>query len=453
MPRIVRAGTGILTLALALVGGCATAGSQHRGTSRYDDLVHLRDSLMQVVEAGQNEPAANEPRVRIITPAILGADRYVESAFRVDEDAYVAIVAVDNDGFAHVVFPESPSESGFVRANTLYVPPSFFAGFGSERLSFFRYGWTRTSLSGFGPATGLIFAVASNRPLQLQRLATDDGDWDDYAIERVLWGSSYNSGSYALGRVLTLTGQEFDTDFSGFTQGQGRPSYMFASLDAPMCQPDDRSLYEQYYAPAPQTGITNVQIDGIQYVRIAVADGCGGPLLYRLVPLQRVPITPVNPVDSTAKDSSSTDSGTRIARAPHVGTPVESGSSSFVEPPVARGGTIGRTGGDRESGSFRRPMIDRALRLAPPVGVREEGRIRGPQGESLQEEMLRERQARRASEERGRRNEQQRQRESASERPTQSAPTRSEPAAVERTSSTPVSAGGGTERTGKPIKE
>ena len=436
MPRLVRVHARFLALALPLLGGCATAGSPIHGSSQYGELLHLRDSLVQLVEAQRSEAASRPPRIRIITPSILGASRFVESAFRVDEDAYVAVVAVDYDGFAHVVFPASPTESGFVRANTLYALPKFHAGFGVERLANVPGRWSRTGSALASTTAGLIFAVASDRPLQLQRLATDDGEWDEYTIEQMLWGVSYNSASYALGRTLSLTGQDFETDFSGFTDSRGRPSYMFASLEAPICQPEDRPLYEQYYEPLPYAGITNVLIGGVQYAQIAVADGCGGQLRYHLVPLQRVPITPVNPADSTARDSSASGSRTRIARAPYVGTPVESGSSSFVERPVARGGAIGRAGDDRESAGFRRPMIDRALRFAPPVRVREDGRIRGAQGESMQEEMMRARRERSASEDRARRAEQQR--ESSSERASRSEP---------------VSAGGGAERTGKPIKE
>ena len=115
---------------------------------------------------------------------------------------------------------------------------------------------------------------------------------------------------------------------------------------------------------------------------------------------------------------------------------------------MARGGAIGRAGDDRESPAFRKPMIDRALRFVPPERVREDGRVRSPRGESLQEEMLRERQSRRAAEESGRRAEQQRQQEAAAERATRWAPT-----ASDRSPSTPASGGDGSERTGKPLKE
>lgn len=442
MPRFARVGSHILGLAIPLLAGCASAGvSPARARYRPEDFQRLRDS----VEAVAAE-RASEPRVRIITPALLGADRFVESAFRVSEDAYVVIVAVDYDGFARVVFPESPSETGFVKANTLYKLPTFFAGFGSRAVVSYAGSMFARPRGGGGGSSGLIFAVASERPLQLQRLATNDGDWNEWAIEDLLWGRSYNSGAYALGRVLALTGQEFDTDFAGFTQGQGRPAYMFASLSDP-CHPDARSVYEQYYQPVPQYGIAYVEIDGIQYARIAVDHGCGS-YTHQLVPVGPVRRTPPTPVDSTGSDSSAAESATR--RAPHVGTPVDAGS--VVERPVARQGTIGSAGEDRDASSYRRPMIDRSLRFQPPERVREEGRVRGSGGESVQEELARDRGARRAAEEQQRRTAAQN--EAANARPTRQDPPRSEPAAIERTTSTTSPAGGQpAERTGKPIKE
>lgn len=453
MPRIARVGSCIVGFAIPLVVACTSAGVSP-GWVRYqpEQFAQLQDSLKRAAQE-----RASEPRIRIITPSILGLNRFVESSFRVSEDAYVAVVAVDYDGRAHVVYPESPSESGLVEANTLYRMPTFFAGFGSQGLVSFAGGRFRASQP-YGQTSGLIFAVASDRPLQLQRLATDDGEWNEFAIERLLWRRSYNDGAFALGRTLTLTGQDFDIDFSGFTQGAGRPSYMFASLDGEACFADMPSLYAPLYSTDMRTVIAYVEQDGIQYVRMAYADPCSGNTRYQLLPLfpvRRTPPTPTDssatPTDSTASDSSSAPSAGRIARAPHVGMPVESGAGVFVEPPRARRGEVDSAGSDRGEGTFTRPMIDRGLRFAPPQQVRDEGRIRSNDGESVQEEMRRER-ARRASEAEQRRTAPRR--EAPPERPTRVEPAPSEPAAIERTSATPASNGGEpTERSGKPIKE
>ena len=448
MSRFARVGSCIVGFAIPFVVACASTGVSP-GRLRYqpEEFAQLRDSLERAAEQ-----RASEPRIRIITPSILGASRYVESSFRVNEDAYVAVVAVDYDGLAHVVFPESPSASGFVQANTLYRLPTFFAGFGSSRSLVSLAGSRFRPTQPNGGASGLIFAIASDRPLQLQRLATNYGEWDEHEIERLLWRLSYNSGAFALGRTLALTGQDFDIDFSGFTQGTGRPSFMFASLDAGACHADISALHAHYYSPIMRTVIAYVEEDGIQYVRMAIADRCSGNTGYELVPVAPVRRLPPSPRDSSASDSSGTTSAGRIARAPIVGMPLESGDGGFVERPRARRGQIGGAGSDRGEGASTRPTIDRALRLLPPPQVRGGGRVRSGDGESLQEDLRRERYERRASEEQQRRAASRR--EASPQRPPRVEPARSQPAAVERTSPSPASDGGeSTEGSGKPIKE
>ncbi len=441
MPRCARVGARILGLAVPLVAGCVSAGvTSSRVQYQPEDFARLRDSVEAV--AAQR---AGEPRVHIITPAILGARRFVESAFRVNEDAYVVVVAVDYDGFARVVFPESPTQSGFARANVVYQLPEFFAGFGAQRFSSFAGSHFSALSPSFGRTSGLIFAVASERPLQLQRLATDDGAWDEYAIERLLWARSFNSGAYALGNALSLTGQRFDTEFSGFTQGHGRPSYMFAQLNSRACDAASRSLYDEYYQPAETRSITYVAIGGIKFARIETFDACSGQTSYQLLPMGPVPPARALPADSTRADSSGES---RIARSRYVGAPVDSASS--VERPVARRGTIGRAGDEPTESSFRRPMIDRTLRFLPPERVRDDGRIRGSEAERPQEDITRERQVRRAAEERERRTKPPRQ--SSSEPPARAEPSRPEPTTREVTS--PSTAGAETtQRSGRPVKD
>ena len=447
MPRFARAGFRSVGLLMTLAAGCVSAGGPPSSVRyRPEDFLRVRDSA----EAAAAE-RASEPRVRIITPTILGADRFVESAFRVNADAYVMVVAVDYDGRAHVVFPESPNASELARANTLYQLPKFFAGFGTERLALYpasRYGMFHPSL---GQSSGLIFAVASDRPLQLQRLATDDGEWNDFAIERLLWNRSYNGAGHALGRVLTLTGQDFDTDYSGFTQGLRNPGYMFASFASPMCGAYARTASDWNDRPWFAASIAYVEIDGILYARLTRPYECRNGANYELVPLGPVVRPLPIPSDSTPPDSIDVAKPTRIAGAPYGGAPVQSGSGLLIE--RRRGIDSARV--DRDGGSTRRPTIDRGLRFLPPDRVGEDGSFRRAQGESVQEEMARERQARRASEARERRAAPQS--NPANERPRQSEPSRAEPAAIERTGSTPApsSSGGGeaSERTGKPVKE
>ncbi|MFL5618376.1 MAG: DUF4384 domain-containing protein, partial [Gemmatimonadaceae bacterium] len=433
MPRFTRVGSGILGLAMPLVVGCVSSGvSPGHARYRSDDFARLLDSA----QAAAPE-RAGKPRVHIITPGSLAASGWVESAFRVSEDAYVTLVAVDYDGRARVIFPEAPSESGFARANTLYRLPRFFAGFGTQRLASFAGSRYRMSGSSFGRTSGLIFAIASDRPLQLQRIATDDGEWDTYAIERILWGRSYSGGGYALGKALALTGQEFNTEFSGFTLGTSHPGYMFASVDSPICDGGSWSFFDQLYSPEV-SGISYVDIDGVRYARFAVINGCTDFVRYQLVPLGPVQRIPRSPADTARTDSSSTQSASRIARAAYIGSPLETGSNAFVDRPAAHHGTIGSADDGRDESATRRPRLDRGLRFLPPERVRDDGRILRAGEASPQDETARERQIRRIEDARGRPAAPQS--EPAHELPTRAETPRPEAAAIEPT--TPSSGAG-----------
>jgi hypothetical protein len=375
---LVRLLSSAAVLALPALAGCAviTQSPGPAAQSRIDygpeAFARIRDSLMgreDVAEAG-----SRAPRVRIIAPTMLSADRMVDPTIRVSEDAYVMVVAVDLDGRPRVVFPESPEDAGFVTAQAPHKLGKFFAGFGNTGLS--RYGQSVFSTQPVSrySSSGSMFAIASSRPLQFARLATPDGDWDERKIERLTWFRETRASAYALGRELALTGQDFDTDLSGFTQSAGTPLFALAGngYRSGLC-----------YSEAEDAMLANVpQItrfftrDGVTYAVYSVGDACRGYRTYA------VPVSPYQPVPRDMPAPRDSLDSLRVAdpRYPN-GTRVEAGAGRFTTAqldgmgPSARGGAAmnGETAALRPAEGT---PTDRVLRFRPPERVRAEPRLR-----------------------------------------------------------------------------
>src|SRR3712207_3843996 len=113
LPRLVTTVALPFTAALA---GCATMGTlpDPRGA----DPSELAD------ERG--------PRVRIWTQDELNSFSRIRPVIRVEDDAYVIVVNVGLDGYANVVFPESPDDDGFMRGGRTYRLSNFFPGFANN---------------------------------------------------------------------------------------------------------------------------------------------------------------------------------------------------------------------------------------------------------------------------------------------------------------------------------
>ena len=125
------------------------------------------------------------PRVDIRAEVIqTGTSRHLRGAFHVEDDAYVLVGHVDPDGIVRIVFPSDPKDDGFVHGGgRSYETSEFFAGFDDAyRFRYATYGRYR----GFQPSAydgsgGYMFIVASWRPMELAKLATDNA-WDSFEI-------------------------------------------------------------------------------------------------------------------------------------------------------------------------------------------------------------------------------------------------------------------------------
>jgi hypothetical protein len=349
---------------LPLVAACATAnpGGQ-RPLSPAARLAYLRDSLRSTRGDAAPARSAREPRVRIIAPTSLNLNRTVDAAVRLSDDAYIIVVATDLDGRARVVYPETPEESGFVKAGTRYRLPSFFAGFGSQVFSGYSVRAFYSPAQYSRPPSGAILAVASDRPLQLGRLADRNGDWDETAIERLVFGRNVQSATYSLGDHLVLTGQQFDTDYSGFVESAGTSMYALAMVQGG-CMADQTDPMNFYGPPSTRYFESN----GVLYAVVVLGDPCKGYYT------QTIPVGPAN----TPRDSLGTP-----------GAPTDSSAASRAASNGARGrfagvtldDVIGRARRSTPVGdeSMRvqpndRPMSEPDLRFRPPEQLRAEPR-------------------------------------------------------------------------------
>ena len=151
----------------ATVVGCATAGVGRPG-----------------MPAAETEAVAERgPRVHIWTRDDEQTDDRVAASFRLDEDAYVVVVNVGRDGYANVIFPESPEDDGFMRGGRTYRLPAFFAGFPRHTRS--DYGRLYTATSAYDEVydryAGYVFVIASWRPMHFE-LTEALGLWDNYRL-------------------------------------------------------------------------------------------------------------------------------------------------------------------------------------------------------------------------------------------------------------------------------
>jgi hypothetical protein len=123
------------------------------------------------------------PRVQIWTTNDAHSSDRVRTSFRLDDDAYVIVVNVGRDGYANVIFPESPEDDGFMRGGRTYRLPAFFPGFPRGFRSDYGRLYSATSVYGdvYDRYSGYVFVIASWRPMHFQ-ITEAVGLWDDYRL-------------------------------------------------------------------------------------------------------------------------------------------------------------------------------------------------------------------------------------------------------------------------------
>lgn len=356
--RVLRLAGMSLVLAGSATGCLATHAPQARDAeSAAVRFERLRDSL-RLAAAGEVERDA--PRIRLTMPSASWAlTRYVSSSFTVSEDAYVLVVALDLDHRIRVLQPESPDESGFVAATGLHQLTRFHAGFGGPAAGYgayeARYGDDRISPVSGG---GVLVAVASARPLQLERLLGPGGDWDDVAIERLLFDRSLPSATHALAQAVVLTGQDYDVDFTTFSGRRTLAGYRtFASSGFGDCFAYGGwvDAFSSGYGTGTPRFLGVYSRNGQNFARYASGgDGCGRGVTYYDVPVGTYRVVPRTPADTARPGDSIPDTRPRhFPGAPRFPSVTAEGGSSF-------------TPADGRRPEHDQPTIVAGLRIRPP---------------------------------------------------------------------------------------
>ena len=203
--RVFALTTGVLLAAGACVssqglGTLLDTGVPDEGNSRTLSSSE-RDSAFAQAIADQEGP-----RITLyaeLTNADYVGARRVRAHFRLDDDAYMLIGQIDADGVVRIVFPNSPTDDGFVRGHRSYQTAEFFAGFtGQYRYRYttaFRYGLR--SPDSYDGGIGYVFAIASWRPMRFDQISTR-GTWDDFELTDAEYLRDPRPAIYEIASVL-----------------------------------------------------------------------------------------------------------------------------------------------------------------------------------------------------------------------------------------------------------
>ncbi|HEY2067756.1 MAG TPA: hypothetical protein VGG84_17520, partial [Gemmatimonadaceae bacterium] len=298
----------VMVALVVVLPGCATVAP--RAESPAERYLRVRDSV-EALTAMQSADEAPEIRLFVRPNYGLQPTSYVDVDFRTEDDSYAFVLAVDYDNRVRVLYPETPAAMGLVSSRQRPEMRPFFAGFGglpqNPRYRFLR--------------GGVIVALASARPLQLQRLADSRGGWDEGAILRLLDRSNVLQGAEELGRALTLLDQDYSYDYSTFKTPAMHAASLVSrgSIFAECGAPTSSSFY--YGAlpdpndfggfPFPAPLIRYIQIGSTLYAQYLI--GSGGCGVYSApVPVRQLPVPPQTRPDTTKRDTATVTASSMI---------------------------------------------------------------------------------------------------------------------------------------------
>ena len=119
--------------------------------------------------------------------------RQANAVFRVEQPAYVMVAHLGGDGVIRVLFPDDSRSSGYVPARRYFRTETFRGDYDANPSYWFMRpvmmrGTGARYHSYDGQGHGFVFMIASNRPLQFERVS-ESGYWNDLevrAYERTL---------------------------------------------------------------------------------------------------------------------------------------------------------------------------------------------------------------------------------------------------------------------------
>ena len=190
---------GVVTLLTMLAPGLSSGAMKPTGDA--DRL----DPSVSYIPAQQ----VSEPRIwldRGTDPVLEPGDR-VRIYYRTPADAYVAILQIDTDGTTRMLYPRSPTESHYARADRDY------------RLLFPRSAYWNVDDR---PGVGYFFVVTSPTPFDLSdfRYSYYDGGWDLSAVGSTVYSDPYLAmDDYVARLVPDWEDVDYGLDFISYSVG------------------------------------------------------------------------------------------------------------------------------------------------------------------------------------------------------------------------------------------
>ncbi len=175
------------------------------------EAVTLAAVLASGLESGAMEETqqVSEPRIwldRGVDPVLEAGDR-VRIYYRTDRDSYVAILQIDTDGTTRMLYPRSPTENHYARADRDY------------RLLFPRSAYWNVDDR---PGVGYFFVVTSPTPFDLSdfRYSFYDGGWDLSAVGSTVYSDPYVAmDDYVARLVPDWEDVDYGLDFISYNVG------------------------------------------------------------------------------------------------------------------------------------------------------------------------------------------------------------------------------------------
>ena len=355
MPRALGWVSRKAVVGVVVLAGCASVPRAPSSRSESAGAVYARmlDSI-ELARSLKSDEVAAAPRIRLVIPsATFAASQYVNASFHLSGDAYVLVVAVDQDRRMRVLYPESPQQSGFAAHQRVHRLASFFPGFGHTRQASRHdaiYASQRISPMG---GVGLLLAVASDRPLQLERVLDETGEWDEQALQSVVFDQSLAGAAHALGRAIVLTGQDYNVDYATLSGSRVLDSHTsFASRGVDACGFGYAfDSFGAYTPGASPTRLVGVFVrNGVRVARYTSGGSCGDGSYYDVV---------VGPARLTPRDTARRDSTVTQMRPPRSGDVPRNPSAP---PTLVR--RLAPT--DILDGAHDRPLVESGVRFRRP---------------------------------------------------------------------------------------
>jgi hypothetical protein len=190
---------GAVTMVTVLALGLGTGAVELAGHASGLDRAALHVQAQQV----------QEPRIwldRGVDPVLEAGDR-VRIYYRTNADAYVAILQIDTDGTTRMLYPRSPTENHYARADRDY------------RLLFPRSAYWNVDDR---PGMGYFFVVTSPTPFDLSdfRYSYYDGGWDLSAVGSTVYSDPYVAmDDYVASLVPDWENVGYGLDFISYSVG------------------------------------------------------------------------------------------------------------------------------------------------------------------------------------------------------------------------------------------